>query len=530
MSRRSREKPKAQVSPSVRLGLGSIVEGNEASIRNMLDASASDDYLVEKLIECMGVSNLSAEMLLANWFSASILGEYAERIGKSSKGGVATLAERIAREWAKPSFAPPSSGNKRAAEDEPAAATAAKTAKAASSADASDTTTAAAPATTWKAPSWMELQTDSDDSEGTARAKKQKKKELKAAKPPAAAPASSRSSSTTTAPAAAAAPAAAPAAAAAAPADAAAAPAADTADDDDPPFPLLPITSASTLASIRAMDADARTVFVASYPKSGTTWVQNVVYQLIASAAELDHISNYTPFLEADRTWTAAGAVAEPAASNHARLGWRAFNTHLLPGMLPAAAAAPAHRIVYVVRDPADCCASMWHHFSHMAPDDGGFTGTQAEFVAQWSDGAIAFGTWRRHVGAWLAAAEADPRVLLLSYEAMKADLPACVARVAAHLGLAPSAELTARCLSRVDFAWMKAHEERFAPRSVAWLDKGDGFSFVRRGEVGGAKLDLSAEQREAIERSCWRADDRWSALVGGEGRVLRGIGPLAGA
>ena len=138
----------------------------------------------------------------------------------------------------------------------------------------------------------------------------------------------------------------------------------------------------------------------------------------------------------------------------------------------------------------------------------------------------MAFSTWRRHVGSWLAAAESDPRVLLLSYEEMKADLPACVARVALHLGLAPSAELMATCLSRMDFAWMKAHEERFSPRSVAWLDKGDGFSFVRQGKVGGGALDLSTQQREAIERTCWSADDRWSPLVG-EGRVLRGIGPL---
>ena len=118
--------------------------------------------------------------------------------------------------------------------------------------------------------------------------------------------------------------------------------------------------------------------------------------------------------------------------------------------------------------------------------------------------------------------------MLLLSYEAMKADLPACVARVASHLGLSPSPELMATCLSRMDFAWMKAHEERFSPRSVAWLDKGDGFSFVRQGKVGGGALDLSAEQREAIERSCWRAEDRWSSLVG-EGEYcgeLGGSGP----
>lgn len=122
MSRRQRSAPKISVSASVRSGLASLVDGNQSSIRSMLDASLSDD-LVEKLIDCMGVSNLNAEMLLANYFQASVLGPYARRLGKSDKGGTATLAERIAREWAKPSFAPPpplpGSGQKHDAEDSP---------------------------------------------------------------------------------------------------------------------------------------------------------------------------------------------------------------------------------------------------------------------------------------------------------------------------------------------------------------------------------------------------------------------------
>ena len=52
MSRRQRSAPKANISPSVRLGLCSIVAGNEAGIRTMLDAAASDD-LVEKLAKPM---------------------------------------------------------------------------------------------------------------------------------------------------------------------------------------------------------------------------------------------------------------------------------------------------------------------------------------------------------------------------------------------------------------------------------------------------------------------------------------------
>ena len=121
-SRRARSAPKANVSPSVRVGLESIVEGNESSIRAMLSLGG-DKATVEGLIDCMGVNSLSAEMLMANYFSASMLATYCrERINKSDKGGAATLAERIAREWAKPSFAPlpaPGGSKKRKEPEEP---------------------------------------------------------------------------------------------------------------------------------------------------------------------------------------------------------------------------------------------------------------------------------------------------------------------------------------------------------------------------------------------------------------------------
>eukprot|EP00322_Chrysochromulina_rotalis_P019052 CAMPEP_0115884516 /NCGR_PEP_ID=MMETSP0287-20121206/30161_1 /TAXON_ID=412157 /ORGANISM="Chrysochromulina rotalis, Strain UIO044" /LENGTH=385 /DNA_ID=CAMNT_0003340829 /DNA_START=1 /DNA_END=1155 /DNA_ORIENTATION=- len=55
----------------------------------------------------MGVNGISAEMLMASYFSQGMLAAYCtHRIGKSDKGGTATLAERIAREWAKPTFEP----------------------------------------------------------------------------------------------------------------------------------------------------------------------------------------------------------------------------------------------------------------------------------------------------------------------------------------------------------------------------------------------------------------------------------------
>ena len=109
MSRRQRTVTAASVSPSVERGLASLAEGNEAALRSMLSVGEDAD-LTQKMRECMGVNKISAEQLLASYFDASLLAAYCRRLGKSDKGGAATLAERVAREWAKPSFAAPTTG------------------------------------------------------------------------------------------------------------------------------------------------------------------------------------------------------------------------------------------------------------------------------------------------------------------------------------------------------------------------------------------------------------------------------------
>jgi hypothetical protein len=95
------------------------------------------------------------------------------------------------------------------------------------------------------------------------------------------------------------------------------------------PMPLLPITSAQTVCNMERLNVDARTVFAVSYPKSGTTWLQHIIFTLCTKGkSELDHISNYAPFYESDGTWNADGTVKEHIATRHNSIGWRVFNTH----------------------------------------------------------------------------------------------------------------------------------------------------------------------------------------------------------
>jgi hypothetical protein len=95
---------------SVRVGLTSLIQGNERAIASMLDMPSVSEppSLLKALAGVMSVNSLSAEGLLAQWFGEEMLGCYAARIGKSGKGNAATLAARISGAWGRPDFRCPS--------------------------------------------------------------------------------------------------------------------------------------------------------------------------------------------------------------------------------------------------------------------------------------------------------------------------------------------------------------------------------------------------------------------------------------
>lgn len=102
---------RSAIQPSVRRGLESLTMGNESYIATLLSVNVgtspcSSEKLADDLEECMKVNNLSAEMILAQFFDKSVLSKYSEStLKKSGKGSASTLAARIATAWAKPTFA-----------------------------------------------------------------------------------------------------------------------------------------------------------------------------------------------------------------------------------------------------------------------------------------------------------------------------------------------------------------------------------------------------------------------------------------
>jgi Sulfotransferase domain len=226
-------------------------------------------------------------------------------------------------------------------------------------------------------------------------------------------------------------------------------------------------------------------IFIASYPRSGTTWMQMIVYQM-TSGGDMDfqHVSAVCPWFERS---TYSGKDLESLPSP------RIFKTHLRHYLLPR---QPC-RYIYVMRDGRDVAISLFHFYrSHF-----GFVGTFSEFFNMFLRGKVEGGSWFSHVAGWLAHRD-DPNVLLLRYEDLARDLESSVDAIARFCGITLPAGGMPRILERSSFAFMKQHESRFDHTTEHLWERGvQQGAFLRTGKIGEGLKDLSRQQQELFDR-----------------------------
>lgn len=218
---------------------------------------------------------------------------------------------------------------------------------------------------------------------------------------------------------------------------------------------------ACTLESFRAgasYEPRPSDVFVVTQMRSGTTWMQHLVYEilmrgqgdLVEAGRTLNAVS---PWLE-----SVIGVPAEDAPPLGRERPSRVIKTHFPVSLCPYSSAS---KYVYVARNPVSCFASC----ADFLADDLGAAAPSVDALEAWfcSDERMWWGGWPSHVDGWWHRSLEQENVLFVRFEDMVEDLAGVAAGVTTFLGLSPLDDREMDAVrNKAGFAYMKRHKDTF--------------------------------------------------------------------
>jgi aryl sulfotransferase len=262
-------------------------------------------------------------------------------------------------------------------------------------------------------------------------------------------------------------------------------------------------------------------IWLASFPKSGTTWFRMLLANLVADQtgpADINDLPDQFCKVASSRRIFERETMLDSTLLSHDEID--CLRPRIYEGMAketgepcwiktddaytmtldgePLLGRVPAGVVLYIVRDPRDVAVSMASQMNVSVDEaiallnDPGGTLAQGRFAMHIQLRQKLTG-WSRHVTGWLG--QTDMPVHVLRYEDLSADTAGNFARALQFVGHCELREDIVRAVRQSDFCELKRQEEvnGFAERFP------HGAPFFRSGKVGGWRRTLTAKQVATI-------------------------------
>jgi hypothetical protein len=266
---------------------------------------------------------------------------------------------------------------------------------------------------------------------------------------------------------------------------------------------------------------NANLVWLASYPKSGNTWVRILLEAFLkegddahspdinrldfthhaASRAKVEAVAGCasSELTHEELDWLRPAAYRMLAAGRSRHLFVKVHDcfrlldssTHLFPPDVSL-------RVIYIVRNPLDVVISFAAHLDVSIDDAIALMSTS--FSLGGDDSGVGqqlrqpLGSWSVHVDSWTAQS-AIP-VQIVRYESLAFDAEAELSRIAVGLGMSGNLKSVASAVKAAEFDRLQAEEARSGFREKSASHRG---MFFRSGRPGSWRQELSKGQVDQV-------------------------------
>jgi|SRR3984957_1161245 len=214
-------------------------------------------------------------------------------------------------------------------------------------------------------------------------------------------------------------------------------------------------------------------VFLASYPRSGSTWLRFLLFESLAGESSgFGNVNESIPDVKEHK-------IGKPLMPNSGRL----IKTHEVYH--------PAYRkAVYLVRDPRDVALSEYAYQTALGLVEQPLDDYLRAFLTK---GVNPFSSWTEHVQSWLSAPLSPDQLLIVKFEDLRKDSVASVSEIIRFFGVTPDEARIRQAIANNSVERMKAKEKETPQRASK---KGQ---FIRSGSVGGWRANLNDAQVKIV-------------------------------
>ena len=226
-----------------------------------------------------------------------------------------------------------------------------------------------------------------------------------------------------------------------------------------------------------------------SFPKSGSSWLANVIYLVLhdGETPQSKTLRGCLHWLESSWPYPCEKQVVDATPPP------RIFKSHMPYNMaLAGGPLASQCKYIYIARNPKDVAVS-YYFFEREKEWSGGYSGSWEHWLEMFLDGKVQRGDWFNHVLSWWAHREAD-NLLFLTYEELLKDFDGTLNKLVSFLAHPCTPAVFERIRRRSSFDYMK-NEAFSSHQEITQLE-----DFFRKGRIGSWKDQFTVAQSESFD------------------------------